>query len=153
VVLSFVREAGFDRSPAYALGLDLEQAQAGVEIGPRADLEAAPSAQRREAEADQVGGVEVDRGVAEEPAAADVEDPGVAAEAGQQGGQLGEGQDVFAVAPDLELGLGGELGQADRSEPVQTGQRIGHGRGGGHGRAPAGTTRRLEPAAERARCE
>lgn len=106
-----------DGRPAVA-GLDLEVVSAAGEIGPGADLEAAPAPMRRSAEALAVGCVEIDTRITEFAGTADIQDANLRREEVEQHGEIAGGQGVLAVDSGLEFGGREEFVEADGGEVI-----------------------------------
>ena len=114
LAVTLVRNPLLDRRSARSTGLHLEQMQTAVQVAARPDLETAAAAERGEAVGQQVGGVEVDRAVAELTVVADLEHAGGARQHVEDLVELLQRQQVLAVDPGEQSGPLGQLRQADR---------------------------------------
>ena len=117
-VVGIVLEAVLDRGLARPVGLDLQEAQAGVQVGAGADLVTPTALAGRQEVGVQARGVEVGRGVAEVAQAVDPEDPGPRGEVADDVLGVAGGNQVLAVHAGQETRLGVELGEGDRVDAV-----------------------------------
>ena len=117
-VVGIVLEAVLDRGLARPVGLDLQEAQAGVQVGAGADLVTPTALAGRQEVGVQVRGVEVGRGVTEVAQAVDLEDLRSRGEVADDVLGVARGNQVLAVHAGQETRLGVELGEGDRVDAV-----------------------------------
>jgi hypothetical protein len=99
--------------------LDLELAEARVEVAAGAGLEARPPPFDVVVEAAQLRGVEVDAAVGERAPAVDVQDVVIGGEVVEQGGEVLAADQVLGVDPALQRGALVELLERDAAERVE----------------------------------
>ena len=141
-VVGVVAHAPLDGGAARAAGLDLQEAQAGIQVGAGAHLEAPTPLAGREHEGLQPRGVEVGRGVGEAAPPVDVQDLGLGDETAHELLRALQRHQVLAVHPGQQAGGAVELGETGRSQVVgvqgvrrRSLRPSGGGcRGGAHGR-------------------
>ena len=114
-----VRDAFLDGGLAGAFGLDFQEADGAVHIGPRADLVAAAPAVGGQQVAVQAGGVEVDGVVGEARASVHFQDPGFGAERGQDLAGRCRRNQILAVNPGLQRGFRGQFFQSHGGKLAQ----------------------------------
>ena len=110
-VVGVVAHAPLDGGAARAAGLDLQEAQAGIQVGAGAHLEAPTPLAGRENEGLQPRGVEVGRGVGEAAPPVDVQDPGLGGEAAHELLRALQRHQVLAVHPGEQARGVVELGE------------------------------------------
>ena len=110
-VVGVVAHASLDGGAARAAGLDLQEAQAGIQVGAGAHLEAPTPLAGREHEGLQPRGVEVGRGVGEAAPPVDLQDPGLRAEAAHELLRTLQRHQVLAVHPGEQARGVVELGE------------------------------------------
>ena len=117
-VVGVVLEAVLDGRLTRPVGLDLQEAQAGVQVGAGTDLVAPTTLAGGQEVGVQTGGVEVGRGVAEMAQAIDLEDLRSRGEMVDDLLGGAGGHQVLAVDAGQEAGFGVELGEGDRVDAV-----------------------------------